>query len=794
MSFEVFISYSHKDKALLDELAKHLSNLRRQELISDWFDGNIIPGTEWEKQILEHLNTAKIILLLISADFMASDFCYSVEMKQAIARHDNNEARVIPIILRSTDWEGAPFAKLQILPIGAQPVSRWSSHDDAFENVVKGIRRAIRDLKEQDADLAPRDTYRQRLIAKVKAIWIADLLEQSLHGATLIALGLKPQADAIDPWRLVLQLPNQLARPLPDGTRITEVYDRAASELLILGEPGSGKTTLMLELARDLLDRARLDDAHPIPVVFNLSSWAIRDSRRDNHPNSPIGQTREVGQSISRKSLKRQTIVSWLVDELNTKYQVPPKLGQTWVDTDQVLLLLDGLDEMSEIHREVCIQAINVFHQEHSLVPIVVCSRSKEYFWQTTRVALNSAVTVQPLSADQIKMYLSSADKELEGLRKAWHNDPTLQELVTTPLMLSILALTYHGKSLEEIQVEGSSTGIRQIFENYIQSRLQRSSPASHYTPQQTIHWLTWLAQEMKRHNQTVFYLEGVQLDWLPQGWLHPVYYTLVCSIVGLIFGLLFGLIAWLILGLAAGPATGLVGALISGLGARLLFKQERLLFKQEIQPAEILAWSWRGALRRRNLTITLSVGLGTGLAAGLGARQSGDQYGLLGGVLFGLICVVTSIWLSGVSRNTLKKSERITPNEGIRRSARYSRVAWILGTLSIWLSGGLISWLGGGLISGLGGGLKGGLLLVLVGGPIFGLVCALCFGGLACIQHVILRLLLWLAGHTPRPWNYLRLLDDATRYILLRKVGGGYIFIHRLLLEHFASLGEKEH
>jgi len=100
MSFKVFISYSHKDKAFRDELANHLSNLRRQELISDWFDGDIIPGTEWKKQILEHLNTAKIILLLISADFMASDFCYSIEMKQAITRHDNNEARVIPIILR----------------------------------------------------------------------------------------------------------------------------------------------------------------------------------------------------------------------------------------------------------------------------------------------------------------------------------------------------------------------------------------------------------------------------------------------------------------------------------------------------------------------------------------------------------------------------------------------------------------------------------------------------------------------------------------------------------------------
>ncbi len=146
MSFEVFISYSHKDKALRDELAKHLINLKRQGFISDWFDGEISPGTEWEKQILEHLNTAQIILLLISVDFMASDFCYDIEMQQAIARHDKNQARVIPIILRPIDWEGAPFAKLKVLPTDAQPVSKWPSHDDAFEDVVKGIWQAIRDL------------------------------------------------------------------------------------------------------------------------------------------------------------------------------------------------------------------------------------------------------------------------------------------------------------------------------------------------------------------------------------------------------------------------------------------------------------------------------------------------------------------------------------------------------------------------------------------------------------------------------------------------------------------------
>jgi len=84
MPFSVFISYSHRDRALHEELETHLSNLRRQNVIASWYDGDISPGTEWKAKILEHLNTDQIILLLISADFMASDFCYGVEMKQAI--------------------------------------------------------------------------------------------------------------------------------------------------------------------------------------------------------------------------------------------------------------------------------------------------------------------------------------------------------------------------------------------------------------------------------------------------------------------------------------------------------------------------------------------------------------------------------------------------------------------------------------------------------------------------------------------------------------------------------------
>jgi hypothetical protein len=149
MAFEVFVSYAHEDRDRRNKLAAHLSNLRKQGKIADWYDGDIGPGTEWKTQIFDHLDSAHLILLLISADFMASDFCYSVELKRAIERHEAHQARVIPIILRPTDWEGAPFAKLKVLPTDGKPISEWSSQEDgAFLEVVKGIRQALADLQE----------------------------------------------------------------------------------------------------------------------------------------------------------------------------------------------------------------------------------------------------------------------------------------------------------------------------------------------------------------------------------------------------------------------------------------------------------------------------------------------------------------------------------------------------------------------------------------------------------------------------------------------------------------------
>ena len=143
---EVFFSYSHKDETLRDELADHLAMLKNQGLIKAWHDREITASSEWAGAIDEHLESAQIILLLISASFLASKYCHDIEMKRAMERHEQKEARVIPIILRPVDWTGALFGKLQALPKNAKPVTSWTDRDEAFTDVAKGIRRLVEEM------------------------------------------------------------------------------------------------------------------------------------------------------------------------------------------------------------------------------------------------------------------------------------------------------------------------------------------------------------------------------------------------------------------------------------------------------------------------------------------------------------------------------------------------------------------------------------------------------------------------------------------------------------------------
>jgi hypothetical protein len=154
----LFFSYSHADEALRDQLEAQLAMLKRQGIIETWHDRRIVAGENLDHAISSHVENDDVILLLVSPDFLASDYCYDVEMTRAMERHSAGEAVVIPVILRACDWHGAPFGKLMATPIDGRPITQWPDRDQAFLEVAKSVRSAVQKLHAKQNQAAPAKT------------------------------------------------------------------------------------------------------------------------------------------------------------------------------------------------------------------------------------------------------------------------------------------------------------------------------------------------------------------------------------------------------------------------------------------------------------------------------------------------------------------------------------------------------------------------------------------------------------------------------------------------------------
>jgi len=204
------------------------------------------------------------------------------------------------------------------------------------------------------------------------------------------------------------------------------------------------------------------------------------------------------------------------VNELDNIYKIPKKkVARPWIENDELLLLLDGLDEVALERREKCVKAINEFRQEHS-APLVVCSRVADYEALAIQLELRSAVHLQPLTSQQVNGYLNRAGLEFAAVREALKKDTTLQELAQSPLMLSIMTLAYRGISVEDLQPLGTTADRhKHLFDTYVQQMFRHRGADKRYSPEKTIHWLSWLAQKMSQHAQSVFLIERMQPSWL---------------------------------------------------------------------------------------------------------------------------------------------------------------------------------------------------------------------------------------------------------------------------------------
>lgn len=497
-------------------------------------------------------------------------------------------------------------------------------------------------------DLAPFDEQitvrrerlnRRRMLGRVKSTWIDGFLKQSLHRMTLLELGLQEQPEAlVNPWRYAVQETDAPPRPLPVGTSISEVYDQASGSLLILGEPGGGKTTTLLDLLRTLLKRAEQDEEVPIPVVFNLSEWAT----------------------------KQAALATWFVEELVEKYHVPRPVAQLWIEQDTLTVLLDGLDEVPDAARPACVNAISTYLEDH-MVSMVVCCRIGDYYELSTRVPLLRAVAIQPLTIQQIDLYLYKAGAPLAAMRQALDADVALLEMVKTPLMLSIISLAYRGKGGEALALTGTIDARRQqALHNYVERMLTRRGASDRYRIEETTRWLTWLARQMQRRSLSEFHLERLQPDWLPAGPSGPRYRNLVLRFIyGFDAVLVATLFAWIrggkvgqaygvgegLFGLLGAPAgNALLGPMALGVGGGvegggslgillvLVFSLLTLLIGIASFPRLGTGALWYG-LKRGAMTALKALGLIGPVCVLIFAALGGIVHGLIYGIGMGLFC-----------------------------------------------------------------------------------------------------------------------------------------------------------
>jgi hypothetical protein len=626
------------------------------------------------------------------------------------------------------------------------------------------VQKVFQFFKSNDETLDQRN--RRILLGHVENAWIKGVLDASLHGAALLDLGIKEDPEAVTkyPWAIKKESTDET---LPTGTSMLEIFDNIGMgrSLLILGAPGSGKTTMLLELARQLIERARQDATEPIPMVFNLASWT-----------------------------EKLTLADWLAQELNKMYLVPKKTAPDWVKGNKLLLLLDGLDEVQQETRVHCVEAINTFRKEHGLTSLAVCSRSQDYGDLKTKLFFEGAIEVQPLTQKQIAEFFNCFGKEMAGIKQIFKKDSALREMAETPLFLSIMAMAYRDKQdIEILASKDMSIQREHLFGTYIERMFERPRLKDlGFKRQDVLHWLSWLATKMIEHNQIPYLLENMQPSWLGEV-KRTQRYKFTC---GMVSGLAFGLVTVPLYYLFTEHIGWRTVGLIATLGICLIFG----LFvgsNPEIKMVDQLKWSWEKSQKG------LLIGLASGMLIGFISEKS---FGGIRGINLGVIILRTDvlIWefslgfvsmlVSGLSGTQIIDKATYT-GQRLKQSFRNGVFATLVMILVFGIIGNLIYQILDFPIFALVGLLSGRQITQmsfdLTIGPIFGLGIGLFFGlryGItALIQHYTLRSILIVNKLLSK--QLIPFLDYCVDLIFLRRVGGGYIFVHRLLMEHFAEM-----
>ena len=323
---------------------------------------------------------------------------------------------------------------------------------------------------------------------------VSSRLKQSLHYDYFISLRMEAYPAKVQrPWDVENKLGDRPPEPIPEAWGIERVFEDADNKLLILGQPGSGKTTLMLKLAEALCDRAKSQFNAPIPVLFNLSTYQ---------------QT-------------TQPLFQWLLIELKSKYGVLKTLGEEWLSAQKLVVLLDGLDELPSNDQSACIEDINqLMASEFRLHNLLICSRQEEYDTCGQLLTLHNAVVLRELTDNQVNTYLK--DISQEDFLAVLEQDNALHQLSHNPFLLTIAVLSRQALPVRASHLlRSAEERLFALLGAYVQRMLTRDIKKTSYkkrpppTKEQTHNWLCQLADMMSQSSQTEFILERLQPSYI---------------------------------------------------------------------------------------------------------------------------------------------------------------------------------------------------------------------------------------------------------------------------------------
>lgn len=587
---------------------------------------------------------------------------------------------------------------------------------------------------------------RQKMIEKVRRFWVEGVMQKSLHRAIHLKLGKEYRPDAVTSSRSGLASP--LATPASNkisaGTEMVELFDEQSGELLILGAPGSGKTTLLLELCSDLLLRAESDETYPIAVVFNLSSWA--------QERLPLG--------------------NWLVEELQRRYEVPVAVATEWLLDSQIIPLLDGLDEVPLEWRALCIEAINRFHQGQASPGLVVSCRITAYTGVRKKLRLAGAIEVLPISLKQVEAILGQ--QPIAPAVDQLYSDHSLLGLLRLPFFLTVLFHIY--STSKQTTADPRILSVKElrtaILQQYVITMLRAHNAKFPWKPEQILNYLKTISQHMRNQLVNVFTVNDIQPQWL-SGPISMHVYRLISWLLGAVCsGLMFSSLAWMIFdieiehtmiyGAIYGPATGIV--------------LSSVFLSRRIENVITLRWRWRG-VGRYGAVLFFSLLVQTELFLRLFDLNSIASRSVRGIAI--LVGILIALWSDGLVRDEVEDID-------------YQSKATLLSAKNA-LTAAVVSGTIFGLLMGIAL-LRQHRLFMEISffcGVCTGLFVAANFGGFPIVSHLALRLLLIFAKSVPLRLVFF--LNCAVEQNLLYRVGGGYMFIHRLLRDYFNYLTEDD-